>query len=96
MPRRKKAEFSIAKMDLTEAKREFSRRRGRGSKYDAILEAAEALDKEEALLVDGVSYSEVTGIRSRVKEYLKSTFKIEATKVDKEKDLYDVLIHRTK
>ena len=96
MARRKKSDFNISKMDLSEAKREFNRRRGRGSKYDSILEAAEKLAKDVALLVDGISYSEVTGIRSRVKEYLKGSYKIEATKVDKEKDLYDVLVHREK
>lgn len=96
MARRKKSDFNISKMDLPEAKREFNRRRGRGSKYDTILEAAEKLGQKEALLVDGITYSEVSGIRSRVREFLQGSFKIEATKTDKDKDLYDVLIHREK
>ena len=96
MARKKKADSSLTvkEMDLKEAQREFSRRRGRGSKYDSILDAAEKLAKGKALIVGQASYSEVTGIRNRVKDHLGTDWKIEATKVDKEQNLFDVLIHR--
>ena len=96
MPRGKQSSsaLKVREMDLREAKREFSRRSARGSKYDKVLDAAEQLQEGKALLVDQISYSEVTGIRTRMKEYLSGDFKVEATKVDKDKNLYDVLIQR--
>lgn len=83
-------------LDLKEARREFNRRRGRGSKYDPILDEVEKIDAGKALLVEGMSYSEVTGLRSRLREYLGEGYNVEATKVNREKELYDVLIHREK
>lgn len=83
-------------MDLKEAKREFSRRSARGSKYDKVLDSAESLAEGKALIVERVSYSEVIGIRQKIRDYFSDDYKVEATKVDKEKNLYDVLVHRTK
>lgn len=88
------SDFKIRKLDLKEAQREFNRRRGRGSKYDDILDAAEKLEKGKALIVGQITYSEVTGIRQRIKEYLSDEWSISATKVDRDNNLYDVLIHR--
>lgn len=81
-------------MDLQEARRVFNRKRGRGSKYDQVLEAAEKLDSGKALIVEQISYSEVTGIRMRVRDHLDQEYKIEATKTDRDKDLYDLLIQK--
>lgn len=97
MAKRRKAstsDFTVKEMDLQEARRMFNRKRGRGSKYDAVLEAAEKLDTGKALIVEQISYSEVTGIRMRLREHLQDEFKIEATKVDRDKNLYDLLIQR--
>lgn len=97
MPRTKKVDdFKIKELDLQEAQREFGRRRGRGSKYDRVIDAAEKLDAGKALMVEQINYSEVTGIRSRIKDFLGDGWAVESTKVDKEKGLYDVLIHRQK
>ena len=98
MARRKKtgSDFKIQELDLQEAQRQFNRRRGRGSKYDEVLDAAEKLEKDKALLVEQVSYSEVTGIRQRIKEYLGAGWAVEATKVDKDKGIYDAMIRREK
>lgn len=99
MPRTKKpsSEFNIKKLDLREAQRQFNRKRGRGSKYDEILEEIEKLDEGKALIVEQISYSEVTGLRQRVKNLLGADdWKIEATNVNKDKNLYDLLIHRNK
>ena len=38
-----------------------------------------------------MSYSEVTGIRNRLKAYVGEGLSVEATKVDQEQGLYDVL-----
>ena len=81
-------------MDLKDARREFSRRRGRGSKYDEVIGRAGKLDKGKALIVEGLSYSEVTGLRKRITDILGEGWSASATKVDREKKLYDVLIHR--
>ena len=96
MPKRKKSdtEIEFKEMTIEEAQRAFNRRRGRGSKYDEVIEAAEGLAPEKALIVEGVSYSEVTGIRNRLKAYVGEGLRVEATKVDQEQGLYDVLIHR--
>ena len=96
MPKRKKSngELAFREMALGEAQRTFNRQRGRGSKYDDIVAAAEALAPEKALMVEGVSYSEVTGVRNRLKAYVGEGLSVEATKVDQERKLYDVLIRR--
>ena len=91
-----KSAFSIKELSLKEAKQEFARRRSRGSKYDAILEKATGLDKGKALIVEGLSYSEVTGLKKRVGDFLGEGWKISSTKVDGDKGLYDVLVHRDK
>lgn len=93
---KKTTSFEIKEMDLDQAQREFNRKRGRGSKYDDVIAAAEKLGKGKALIIGQVSYSEVTGIRQRIKNYLGEDLKLEATKVDKQKNLYDLLIHREK
>ena len=97
MPRGKAtgSELKVKEMELKDAQREFSRRRGRGSKYDAVLDAVEKLGKGKAIIIEQVSYSEVTGIRNRLRDFLGDGFKVEATKVNKDKELYDVLIHRS-
>lgn len=96
MPRQKKSEtgFQIKELNVNEAQREFNRRRGRGSKYDAILDAAEKLEEGKALIIEQITYSEVNGIRSRIRDMLKGDYQVESTKVNAEKGLYDVLIHR--
>ena len=55
MPRRKKSDSALAfrEVALEEAQRSFNRRRGRGSKYDEVIEAAEELAPEKALIVEG-------------------------------------------
>ena len=92
--RTKKDSFNIKELDLKEAQRVFNRRRGRGSKYDPIIEKAEKLGKGKALLVEGLTYSEVTGLRKRIADFLGTDWSVSATKVDKNKGLYDALVHR--
>ncbi len=87
-------EFTVRELDLQEARRMFNRKRGRGSKYDAVIEAADKLDAGKALMIERISYSEVTGVRMRLRDHLDAEFKIEATKVDRDKNLYDLLISR--
>jgi hypothetical protein len=97
MARRKSAGgFTFKEMDLKEAKQQFVRSRGRGSIYDPIIEAASKLKAGKALLIEGVSYSNVLGIRKRVADHLGQDYKAESTKTDAEKSLYDVLITKTK
>jgi hypothetical protein len=98
MARPKKAtnDLKFKELDLQEAQRVFSRRRGRASKYDQILDAAEKLNAGKALVVEQMSYSEVTGIRKKIKEYLGEGWMVEATKGDREKNLFDVLVYREK
>ncbi len=88
------SDFTLKELDAQEARRLFNRKRGRGSKYDRVLEAADKLGSGKALIIEQITYSEVTGIRMRVREHLQDGFKIEATKVDRDKDLYDLLILR--
>lgn len=88
------SDFTLRELDLQEARREFNRKRGRGSKYDAVIEAADKLDAGKALLIGKISYSEVTGVRMRLRDHLDDEFKIEATKVDRDKELYDLMISR--
>ena len=94
--RAKKSSFNIKEMDLKEAQREFNRRRGRGSKYDEIIDRAGKLDKGKALIIEGLASSEVTGLRKRITDILGGGWAASSTKVDAEKNLYDVLIHREK
>ena len=92
----KQTSFNIQEMDLAEAQREFNRRRGRGSKYDDVIAKAEKLGKGKALIVGGLSYSEVTGLRKRIADYLGNDWSVSSTRADKEKGLYDALIHHKK
>ncbi|MFW5972812.1 MAG: hypothetical protein ACOCTG_02375 [Bacteroidota bacterium] len=97
MARRSKVssgEITFKELDADEARRIFSKKRGRGSKYDSVMEAAEKLSAGKALIVEQITYSEVTGIRMRLRDQLGDDFKIEATKTDREKNLYDLLIQR--
>ena len=96
MAKAKKSSFNYKVLDLKEAQREFSRRRGRGSKYDEIIDSAGKLDKGKALLVDGLTNSEVTGLRKRISDMLGEGWSVGSTKVDTDKNLYDVLVHREK
>lgn len=91
-----KSAFNVREMDLTEAQREFNRRRGRGSKYDDVISKAEELDKGKALIVEGLSYSEVTGLRKRIADHLGDDWNVSSTRTNKEKGLYDALVHRKK
>ena len=43
---KKKSAFTVKEMDLKQAQRAFNRKRGRGSKYDEIINTAENLAKE--------------------------------------------------
>lgn len=88
--------FNVKEMDAKEAQRLFSKSRSRGSKYDEIIEKASDLGKGKALIAEGLTYSEVTGLRKRVADFLGDGWTISSTKVDKEKSLYDVLMHRSK
>ena len=88
------ASLTFKEMDLKDAQREFSQRRGRGSKYDDVVRAAEKLDKGKALIVEGLSTSEVTGLRKRLGDMLGEGWTTGSTKVDADKKLYDVLVHR--
>ena len=93
MPR-KKSSFNVNEMSLDQAKKVFDRKRGRGSKYDEIIDSAEKLDKGKALIIEGATYSEVQGMRQRISKYLSDEYTISATKMGD--DQYDVLIHREK
>lgn len=93
-PRKAAGDFKIKEMDLQDAQRAFNRRRGRASKYDQIVDSAEKLSGGKALIVEQMSYSEVTGIRKKIQEYLGEGWKVEASKADREKNLFDVLIYR--
>jgi hypothetical protein len=92
--RRKASEITFRELDAQEARREFNKRRGRGSKYDHVLEAVGNLGQNKAMIVEGLTYSEVTGIRMRMKSHLEGSFKVESTKVDKDKDLFDLLVQK--
>jgi len=88
--------FNIKELDLKDAQREFARKRSRGSKYDDVVNAAEKLAKGKALLVEGLTASEVTGLRKRMTDILGEDWTVGSTKVDAKEHLYDVLIHREK
>ncbi len=88
------SDFTVTELDLQEARRMFNRKRGRGSKYDTVIAKAEELDAGKALMVERITYSEVTGVRMRLRDHLDDEYKIEATKVDRDKNLYDLLITR--
>ena len=92
--RRKSTSFKMEEMDLKEAQRAFSRSRGRGSKYDDVIDAAEKLDKGKALFINDVTYSEVTGIRNRIRDILGDDWAVSSTLTDRDKKLYDVIVHR--
>lgn len=92
----KKPSINVQEMDLQEAQRRFSRKRGRASKYDAVLDKAEKLTKGKALVVEGVSYAEVTAIRKRISDMLDGSWQVSATRTDAEQKTYDMLIHREK
>lgn len=92
--RRKSTEITFRELDAQEARREFNKRRGRGSKYDNVLAAVEKLEDNKAMIVEGLTYSEVTGIRMRMKSHLEGSYKVESTKTDKDKDLFDLLVQR--
>ncbi len=94
--RAKKSSFNIKEMDLKEAQRVFNQKRGRVSKYDEILNRAGKLDKGKALIVEGLTNSEITGLRKRITDILGGGWAASSTKVDSEKNLFDVLIHRAK
>ena len=96
MAKAKKSSFSITELDLKEAQRAFNRRKGRGSKYDEVIDRAGKLDKGKALIIGGLTGSEVTGLRKRITDVLGEGWKARSTKVDAAKKLYDVLIHREK
>jgi len=88
--------FRIQELDVKEAQRRFSKSRGRGSKYDEILEAAEGLAPGKALIVGGLTYSNVLGLRKRVSDHLGENWTVESTKVDKDAGTFEVLIHKKK
>lgn len=94
--RAKKSTFTVKEMDLKQAQRAFNRKRGRGSKYDEVIDKAEKLEQGKALIVEGLSYSEVTGLRKRMADILGEDWSVSATKVDADKSLFDALVHREK
>lgn len=94
--RSKKNSLSYKEMDLKDAEREFNRRSSRGSKYDDVVSAAEKLGKGKALIVENLSYSEVTGLRKRIADFLGDDWNVSATKADKDKNTYSALVHRKK
>ena len=93
-PKKAAGEFKYKELDLQDAQRAFNRRRGRASKYDQIVDSAEKLGAGKALIVEQMTYSEVTGIRKKIQDYLGEGWKVEATKTDRDKNLFDVLIFR--
>jgi hypothetical protein len=92
--RKSSGEISFRELDAQEARREFNKKRGRGSKYDPIIEAADRLSPNKAMIVEGISYSEVTGLRMRMRNHLEGDYKIESTKVDRDKNLFDLLVQK--
>jgi hypothetical protein len=92
--RRTESEFKIQEFRVDEAQREFNRRRSRGSKFDAVIQAVAELKEGNALIVEHVNVSEVTGIRQRITSIFGEGWKVESTKVNKEDNLYDLLIMR--
>lgn len=96
MPRPRKQESAVKfkELDLDQARREFSRKRSKGSKYDKVLEAVEKLEPGRALLVEQVTYSEVANLRNRIRELIGEEISLESTKVDRDQNLYDMLVQR--
>jgi hypothetical protein len=72
--------------------RSFSRSRGRGSKYDGIIKAADDLKKGKAIMIEDLSYSEVTGLRNRIKAHLGDGYSVAAAKSDRENNLYTAMV----
>jgi hypothetical protein len=95
-PATQQSPFKIQELDIKEAQRRFSKSRGRGSKYDDIIEAAEGLAGGKALIVGGLTYSNVLGLRKRVQDHLGEDWAVESTKVDKDSGSFEVLIHKKK
>jgi len=86
--------FTMKELDVKEAKQQFSRSRGRGSMYDEVVQSASDLKANKALIVEGLTYSNVLGLRKRVTDHLGTDYKVESTKSDASNNLYDVLIHK--
>lgn len=95
-PKKTSGDFKMKEVDLQEAQRSFNRRRGRASKYDQLLDGAEKLSVGKALVVEQMTYSEVTGIRKKIQEFLGEGWKVDALKADRDKNLFDVMIYRQK
>lgn len=79
---------------VDEARQSFSRSRGRGSKYDGIIAAAQELKKGKAIMIEDLSYSEVTGLRNRIKAHLGTGYSVEAAKSDRENNRYSAMVTR--
>ena len=96
MARSKKAtgDYKMKEVDLQEAQRAFKRKRGRASKYDQIVSSTEKLGAGKALVVEQMTYSEVTGIRKKIHDLLGESYKVEASRSDRENNLFNVLIYR--
>lgn len=86
--------FAIREVAVEEAQREFTRKRGRGSKYDSLVASVEKLEAGRALIIEKMKYPEVTLLRQRIKEGLGPNFKIDASRTDRENNRYDVMITR--
>ena len=83
--------FQFKELNIQDARRLFGRKRGRGSKYDQIVSAAEKLGNGKAIHVEQLKYAEVVALRKKVNEQLGEGWKVEAAKGTE--GLYDVILY---
>jgi len=91
-PKKNPEALQIKEVALADARRVLARKRGRGSRFDPLLALAEKLAAGRALQVDELPYSQVLGLRKKVKAELGEGWKVDSTKVG---ELYDVILYRS-
>lgn len=86
--------FNIKTLDQNDAVAEFRKRQALGGKLSGVLEALVNLKEGNALLVEELTTSDVSMLRTSIRRYLEDAFVVETTRVETNKDRYLALAYR--
>lgn len=91
---KQKTGLSTRVEDRETALRNVRGNRTRGSKYDALIAEAKKLNDDQALVVEGLKYAEVTVLRTKVRNLIGNGFDVSAVKADLESSTFKAVVYK--
>lgn len=91
---KQKTGLSTRVEDRETALRNVRGNRTRGSKYDALIAEAKKLNDDQALVVEGLKYAEVTVLRTKVRSLIGNGFDVSAVKADLESGTFKAVVYK--